>query len=165
PQVQTDTAVQPSDTEHGELTDACYFRVLHPDVEQHMPINPMNIEIGVGQALPDGVLHDQRRYQQTESEAQPFDPAHSQMSADVERPESQREMDRERAIKRDRADRVAPDPFVEDAAPFHRLEGDVAEAVVEKVQEHIGKQNEAAGQPKPSRDRWPAPHARRTSRL
>src|SRR5947208_8805569 len=87
------------------------------------------------------------------------------MSADVERPESQREMDRERAIKRDRAGRVAPDPFVEDAAPFHRLEGDVAEAVVEKVQEHIGKQNEAAGQPKPSRDRWPAPHERRPSRL
>jgi hypothetical protein len=104
------------------------------------------------------VLHDQRRYQQTEGKAQRLQPPHTQVASDVDCPEGEREMDRERTIEQWSADRAAPDHLGVLRTPLHRLEGDVAQAVIEKMQEQIGKQYQTAGQPKPSDDRRPAPH-------
>jgi len=118
----------------------------------------MNVEIGVGEALGQGMLQHQQRYQEPEAEAHTLDPAHPQMAADVERPEGQRKMDREGAVERHRADPTAPDHFRRHGAALHRLEGDVAQAVIEKMQEHIGKQNKTAGEPELAHDRRPAPH-------
>src|SRR5229473_5275978 len=118
----------------------------------------MNVEISIGEALGEGMLQHQQRYQESEAEAHTLDPTHPQMAADVDRPEGQREVDRERTVEHHGADPTAPDHFRRHSALLHRLEGDVAQAVIEKMQEHIGKQNEAAGQPELAHDRRPAAH-------
>src|SRR5271166_426768 len=113
----------------------------------------MKVEIGVGEANAESMLQHQQRYQQSETEAQTLDPTHPQTAADVDRPEGEREVDRKRAVERHGADWAAPDPFLHHSAPLHRLEGDVAQAVIEKMREYIRKQHQPAGQPQPADDR------------
>ena len=48
-------------------------------------------------------------------------------------------MDRESAVEGDGTNWAAPNPFLHHSAVLHRLPRDVAQAVVEKVQEHIGR--------------------------
>jgi hypothetical protein len=158
PQMQPDAAMQPGDDEHRELLDAGDLRITNPVKKKRMSVDRVNVEIAVGKAQAEDMLQHQRRYQQSEREPQCLDPTHPQTAADVERPEGEREVDREGAVECDGADRAAPDPFLHDGAAFHRLPRDVAQAVIEKMQEHIRKHHQAAGQPKPADDRRPAPH-------
>src|ERR1051326_3391037 len=161
PQIQADATVQPSDREQRELPETGVPGVAEPIVKQSVPINDVNIEKAIGGALGERVLQYKQRDQKAEAEPQRLDPAHPQMPSNVDRPESEREMDGERAVKQRGADLATPDPFMYDAAPFHRLEGNVAEAMIDEMQKHIGKQDEASAQSNPARDRWRAPRERR----
>src|SRR5438132_14016880 len=108
-QMQSDAAMQPGDAENGYLADAGRPRIGNPDVDQDVPMDPVNVEIAVYEADPDGMLNDQDGDQQPECEAQCLDPPHPQMPADIDRPEREREMDREGAVEQDCADLAAPD--------------------------------------------------------
>src|SRR5260370_42352476 len=105
----------------------------------------MNAKVSVGEALGEGMLQQQQGYQEPKAEPHTLDPAHPEIAADVKRPEREREVDSEGAVERHGADRIAPDQFRRFGAALHRLKGDVAQAVIEKMQEHIGKQDETAG--------------------
>ncbi len=104
------------------------------------------------------MLNDEHRDQETEAKPDSLNPAHPQMPANIDRPEGEREVDREGAVEQDGADLAAPDHFRPLRAALHRLEGDVAQAVIEKMQEDVRKQDKTAAQPEAAHDRRRAAH-------
>ena len=147
--------MQPGDRENRDLPDP-ELRVGGEIVVERVAVGPVGLEQCIGEALVDRMRHDQERYREAEEEAQRLDPSHAEMAADIDRPEGQREVDREGAVQQDRAELAAPDQFRPLRAPLHRLEGDVAQAVIEEMQEHIREEDEAAAQPQSAHDRRPA---------
>jgi hypothetical protein len=119
--MQPNAAMQPSDDEHGELLGAGYLGICNPVKKKGVPVNRVNVEIAVGEAQAEDMLQHQHRYQQSEGEPQRLDRTHAQVPADVERPEGEREVNREGAVESDGADRTAPDPFLHAGAALHRL--------------------------------------------
>src|SRR5579862_8995237 len=98
----------------------------------------MDVEIAVGQAPSERMLKQQQRNREPQYQPKRLDPAHPHTAADVERPERERKMDGKRAVERHGTCEAAPDPFLYLGALLHRLEGDVAQTVIEKMQEEVG---------------------------
>src|SRR5947209_8242664 len=64
-----------------------------------MPVNEMNAKVAVAETEGERVLQDQHGYQQSEAQPYRLDPPHPQRAADVDRPESQRKVDRKGAVE------------------------------------------------------------------
>lgn len=81
---------------------------------------------------------------------------HAQGAAAVQQPQRQIEVKSERAVKRRRADRVAPDRQEHILARIHRVEPEQAEGMIDQMGGHIGEQDQAGDQPPPAAARFAA---------
>ena len=146
PEMNSQAAMRPRDEQHSHLPPAIE-RHEGKINRQHVVVAARHVECRVHVAPGRPVMQQQREDRKAEDEARQFTCPHAETAPRVERPQGEREMDRECAVERDRADRAVPNRIVDPRAPLHRVEGEVAQRMHGQMQREIGEHDQAGGEP------------------
>jgi hypothetical protein len=122
------------------------LEVDHQDVGVAAP----KVEDFGGEAGPEQVQDQERRYGETGGELRRFPGGHGQPPAQVERPEGESEVDQNRAVKQQRAEGIAPEREEPEATGFERLERDQPQGMVQIMGQQIGKEDETGPKTQPA---------------
>ncbi len=143
-EMQAEAAVQPPRRQQAQLLS---LRARRPQIGDHAGIVGRQSEQVVGEPRVGGVTDQQDRQREAERDAQQLGRRQAEGAPLVNRPQREQEMDRERAIEQQRAERAGPELDRELQTFLRGIERDEAERVVEEMQRDIDEENEAGGQP------------------
>ena len=145
PEIKPDAAVNPGDQQH-RVHQPHLVRPYDPVGIEHLRIELFLPEQRLAEPHADDMGDDQRRNAQAEHELQRLDRLPVKLPALVQRPDPQTAVDQRRGIEQHPDRRKLPEHRVVADARSQRLHRDIAERMVEKMADQIGKQHQAAAE-------------------
>ena len=145
PQIYPDTAVNPGNEQHRDLHHAV-IGPYQPQIIQGLPITFLQPPQLGSEPLAYDMRAKQRRNTKTKDELDEFCRFPFEMPALVERPQSERPVDRESGIKQQRSRQAAPQRHMEPKPVLHGGERNIAQRMIDEMTEQIGEKDKAGGE-------------------